>query len=298
MTISDSSVRQRANAMPEPAIHLQELAVEFEEFGLGGQEAAVVLALLQLGTANTAELAKSSGITRTNVYRVLEWLAARGLAIRVAAEGAALWTSPGRNGILDIIYAEHEERLREIALRAARLRERLAVTFPDSPGNRPLPQIHLMHKASETQRTYKRLLEESSTEVLAFVRQPFAWTDWARLEIPSPYLGPLGRGVTVKTLYEKAAVDDPAASALRTELESCARAGEQLRIYDGTLPMKLSIFDRRISLVALVPAGQIPQKGFPATMVVDDLGFAEVQAAAFDRYWADGEQLDLGTAEV
>jgi sugar-specific transcriptional regulator TrmB len=61
-------------------------------FGLTGQEAQVYLELFRLGTSNGYEIAKSMGISRSNVYKALEGLADKGGAY--AMEGTSKKYTP------------------------------------------------------------------------------------------------------------------------------------------------------------------------------------------------------------
>lgn len=56
-------------------------------FGLTGQEASVYLELCRSGTSNGYELAKQTGISRSNVYKALEGLSDKGAAY--VSEGAS-----------------------------------------------------------------------------------------------------------------------------------------------------------------------------------------------------------------
>lgn len=63
------------------------LAEYLVSFGLTGQEAAIYLELFRSGTSNGYELAKNTGISRSNVYKALEGLSDKGAAY--VSEGAS-----------------------------------------------------------------------------------------------------------------------------------------------------------------------------------------------------------------
>ncbi len=58
----------------------KKLAEYLVSFGLTGQEASVYLELFRSGTSNGYELAKRTGISRSNVYKALEGLSDKGAA--------------------------------------------------------------------------------------------------------------------------------------------------------------------------------------------------------------------------
>ena len=86
----------------------------------------MLLALLQVGRANSAELAELSGVPRTSIYQVMRSLTQQGMAEEVATRGPAEWTSPGWEAVVDVLDAAEEERLRRHRARTRELRRVLA----------------------------------------------------------------------------------------------------------------------------------------------------------------------------
>ncbi|MCA1844815.1 MAG: hypothetical protein LC792_16805 [Actinobacteria bacterium] len=297
MTV-DNAYRAHRGLRDRPSVaadgpELRALRAELEAFGLPGNEALALLGLLRLGSANTAQLAGLSGISRTNVYKLLEALVAKGLAEQVPIDGPATWASFGQEETLNRLCAAQEERLRELVARGERLRHMLAAALP-SPPSGPMAHVHVLHKATETGRIYQELVAEAETEILAMVRAPFAWDRWSKGDLPeSPWAGPLRRGVAVRTLYEMSALERSTGS-LRDGLGPSVEAGEQARLVGGELPLKLSVFDRRVALLAMADSPS-DANGFPTTMLVEHPGFALLQARAFDQLWTEArpyQQLD------
>ena len=63
-----------------------------QQLGFGGQEARAYIALLQRSPLNGYELAKASGLPRSNIYPVLQKLEARGAVVRLEMPGGARYT--------------------------------------------------------------------------------------------------------------------------------------------------------------------------------------------------------------
>lgn len=267
-----ANTRRGAPPLPEALVR------EFEELGLSPYEARVVLALLRLGSANSVELARLSGVPRTSIYQLIDGLTAKGLAARVPGEGPAVWTSPGRDELLDRLHSAQEERLRQHRARTARVREALIEAFPDTD-EAALPYIHLLHGTAQLNRSYEQLWADVAEEVLAFSRPPYAQIRGNPL---TPVLQALERGVSVRAIYETATIADPHSGAFRDEIEAYIEAGVDARVAD-LLPMKLVVFDRRSTLVALT--GPVVEVGYPSNLLIEHEGFAEVQADAFERRW-------------
>ncbi len=261
---------------------------EFEQLELSPYEARVLLALLRLGSANTAQLARHSGVPRTSTYQVLEELNRKGLAQRLSVEGPAVWASPGREEVFDRLDAAQEERLRQHRARTARLREVLAQTFPEAP-DAAAPYVHVVQGASQVSTIYDRLLAEVESELLVFNRPPYSFP---AEEVNQAVLDALGRGVAARVLYQGPQWDDPSAHRFRRAQAVYFEAGVRARLVEE-LPIKLAVADRRVALLAMSDP-VLPEVGFPTTLLVEHPGFATLQAEAFERLWASARPLENG----
>lgn len=259
--------------IPESLLH------EFEQLDLSPYEARVLLALLRLGSANTAHLARHSGVPRTSTYQVLEELNRKGLAQRMSVEGPAVWASPGREEVFDRLDAAQEERLRQHRARTANLRDVLARTFPEAP-EAAGPYCHVIQGASQVSTMYERLLAEVQEELLVFNRPPYSFP---RDQVNDAVLDALRRGVRARALYQEPQWNDPEAEAFRRAMARYHAAGVEGRLVDD-LPIKLALADRKLALLAMTDP-VLPEVGFPTTLLVEHPGFAALQAEAFERLW-------------
>jgi sugar-specific transcriptional regulator TrmB len=259
--------------IPESLLH------EFEQLDLSPYEARVLLALLRLGSANTAHLARHSGVPRTSTYQVLEELNRKGLAQRMSVEGPAVWASPGRDEVFDRLDAAQEERLRQHRARTANLRDVLARTFPEAP-EAAGPYVHVIQGASQVSTIYERLLAEAQEELLVFNRPPYSFP---RDEVNDAVLDALRRGVKARALYQDPQWNDPEAEPFRRAMARYHAAVEGRLVDD--LPIKLALADRKLALLAMTDP-VLPEVGFPTTLLVEHPGFAALQAEAFERLWA------------
>ena len=252
---------------------------EFEELGLSSYEARVLLALMRLGSANTLQLARLSGVPRTSIYQVLDELSTKRVAERVPGDGPAVWASPGHEEVLSRLDELVEERLRAHRARTARLRDTLANAFPDKPSV-ALPYVHIIHGVDRTKAAYDRLLGEAETEILVVNRPPYSWVPG---HVNTAVLDALERKVRARVLYRAAEWEDPDAEAFRREMEIYHRAGVEGRVVDE-LPVKLAVFDKKVALTAMTDP-VVPQVGYPTSLLIEHPGFAAVQADAFDHRW-------------
>ena len=268
--------------IPESLLH------EFEQLGLSPYEARVMLALLRLGQANTAQLARHSGVPRTSTYQVLEELNRKGLAQRCSVEGPAVWASPGRDEVFDRLDAAEEERLRLHRARTSHLRDVLAQTFPEAP-EAAGPYVHVIQGAAAVSTIYDKLLAEVQEELLVFNRPPYSFPPD---EVNSAVLDALRRGVASRVLYQGPQWHEPAAEGFRRAMSTYHEAGVDGRLVDE-LPIKLAIADRKVALLAMTDP-VLPEIGFPTTLLVEHPGFATLQAQAFERLWESAKPIEDG----
>lgn len=137
MPISRNRTLAHPHGVPVLAPALEDLRRELQALGLRPYGARVLLALLQAGSANSAQLAQLSGVPRTSIYQVMEALAEQGLVESVPTQGPAAWTSQGWEKVVDALDAGEEEQLRQHHARTRRLRRELAELLPSRPAMAP-----------------------------------------------------------------------------------------------------------------------------------------------------------------
>ncbi|HUP68302.1 MAG TPA: helix-turn-helix domain-containing protein [Acidimicrobiales bacterium] len=257
----------------------ESLSRDFEEFGLNGYQAKVLVALVRCGSSNATEIARLSGVNRTSVYPVLQELSEKGLAEQVPGRSAQ-WASPEPDEVLERLYDAQEERLRSLEERKLHTQRTLRHLAADEPGG-PLPYVHFLRGAAQVKRAYDRLLAEVRSELLVFNVPPYSWA----VGKPNPSVfEALRRGVNCRVLYQADEMDAPDAEGFRRENEAYHAAGVEGRIVDA-LPAKLLVADRQEVLLA-IPDPVLGDEGFPTTLHVDHPGFASMQADSFDAHWA------------
>lgn len=276
--------------MPDPDIALsgslpETLLRELEELDLSPYEARVLLALLRLGSGNSAEVARHSGVPRTSTYQVIEELNRKGLAQRLSVDGPARWASPGRDQVFERLQALMEDRLRQQKERTAKVRELLASSYPEAP-TAGAAYVHVL-PAAQVGTAYSRLLADTQSELLVFNRPPYSKVPE---QLNPAVLEALGRGIRSKALYEVEQWRRPESGPFRDAMNHYHRLGVEGGLVDH-LPVKLAIADRKVALVAMTDS-VLPEVGFPSTLLVEHPGFATLQAAAFDRLWDGAEYLE------
>lgn len=277
MSTNEAPTRQA----PSP----DQVLFEMEELDLSPYEARVLLALLRLGAANTAQMSRESGVPRTSTYQILGELVKKGLAEPLSVDGPAMWASPGRDEVFERLNALQEEKLRQHQARTARLRKMIELTYPqdESPTG---PYVHVIQGASRVTQIYDRLVKSAQSELLVFNRPPYSSPSH---KVMAVVLDCLDRGVRARVLYESAHWYDPSASRFRDGMETYHRAGVQGRLV-AELPLKLAVVDRRAALLAMSDP-VLPEIGFPVTMLVEHPGYSALQADAFQYLWERSEEI-------
>ncbi len=248
---------------------------DLEQFGLNGYEARVLLALLRLGSASAADLARVAQVPRTSVYPVLQELAGRGLLEQVPGK-TVLWVSPGRDEVLDRLYLAQEERLHMLRARKEQTRRSLERLGAESePG--PLPYLHFAYGSAQARRLYDRLMLEAKEEVVVFNLPPYSWPEG---ETNLAVVAALRRGVRIRGLYQESGLMGAGSNTFRRGVEDFHAQGVEGRVVDE-IPAKLVVADRRVALMGSPEAGG----EYPTILHVEHPGMAAMQAAAFDQLW-------------
>lgn len=284
---------REAPAPVQPALRPERIARELEDLGLGPAEARVVVALLRLGTAKSAVLAKEAGVPRTGIYQLIESLQDKGIVTRVPGGGPATWTTPGRDKVLDRLHAAQvaaqQERIEQLGLRTTLLREMLAEALP-APGEPNLPYVHIITCPARLREEHQRLFAQARSEVVMFNRPPYS-TDSG--EAFAATTEALQRGIGMRVLYQTAQADDPEATGFRASAAAYADAGVVARVVE-ILPVKLLVVDREVAVLAL-DHPVIYDAGFPVTLLVEHPGFANLLADLFEQQWAAARPYEPST---
>ena len=259
-----------------------ELARLLEEFRLTARESKVLVALIQLGNASVSQLSRFAGIERANMYRVLEALGQRRLAIQSTAPDRT-WSTPGRDEVVEILLAEEDARHRSVRAEAERARQILAALAPEAP-QAALPYIQLVSQASEVGRLYDRLLDEAESEILVCNKAPYGGST---MKLRPSVINALMRGIAARALYESYELDAAGAEALRQTRLVYHEVGVEGRVVER-LPIRLAVFDRRRVLLAMNDP-VLPDR-FPTNLFVDHRDFAEFAVQSFEQLWSSARR--------
>jgi len=241
------------------------------KLGLTRYQAKVYIALIQRPVFTASELAEVANIPRARVYDTLESLIALGLCSELPGTLRRFVATHPREAV-EALLREQERRAEE----ARELAEELTPLFEESRGEQdPLDYIAVLRDIAQINQRLARFQSEARQIILMFNKPPYS-TPIAENDAG---LAALGRGVRMRSLYERSALDDAdfAAGIMRF-----VAAGEEARFVDQ-LPLKLAIFDE--ARVILPLQDPIPGRFSLTTLVIHHPSLARTLSLAFEVLW-------------
>jgi sugar-specific transcriptional regulator TrmB len=172
---------------------------------------------------------------------------------------------------LPALIADEEEALAQRKKVAETLSQRLAL-LAESTEAAPEELIEVIRNPRAVAERYERLQLEAERQIDVFTKPPFFNRDSNPAQEKAQR-----RGVRYRSLYEKAALHDP---AVKPYFASWLAAGEKARIYDGLLPHKLAIFDSQAVLVPLILPGEQMR-----ALLIRHSQLAQSLSLAFEHLW-------------
>ena len=243
----------------EPARGLQVL-------GLSELESRVYAVLAPNGATKIQGVADALGVTRPTVYPAIRSLSDKGLVEVGAGHGARVRAVPPGIALPALV-----ERRRKAFDEEQRLVEELVERFGAERGQEL--EVGEFVEVSGSPRAlaerHRRLQEQATKEVLGFIKAPFFVPDGDPGGVNS-----LARGVRHRGVFEQAALE---ATYVRANLERWVVAGEEIRVFDGSLPMKFVLVDDRVCLFTLGERSH--------HVVVNDAGMGSAFRILFDTFW-------------
>jgi len=253
-----------------------DLPAALQQLGLLPAEAQVYLALVRNGALSGTAVASVTGYPRSSVYLTLNSLLHKGLVEGGPGHGSRFSVVPPDKALPSLVLQEKEAIAQREKI-AARLGRRLA-SLLEPTETTPDKLIQVIRSPRGVAERYERLQLEAKGSNEVFVKAPFFVAPGNPVQEKASR-----RGVRVRAIYERAVLD---VAAVKPYLAEWVKQGEQVRIYDGELPHKLAIFDRKRALVHLTMPGDQMR-----TLYIDHPELAVSLGIAFDALWEQSEPL-------
>lgn len=252
---------------------------KLERLGLSSAEAQIYLAVLQHGPLPAAGIANETGIKRTSIYPAICSLADKGLIEGGAGYGSKFAAVSPREALPSLVVRE-----KQIVVERERIADELADTLTPLAANSDSAlddTVQVVRAPQVISDRFHRLQLEAERQIQGFIKAPILITQHRN---PAQKKA-RKHGVHYRGLYEQAVLEDP---KVRPYLEEWIAGGEEIRVYDGELPYKLSIFDDRVVLFTLVR-----RNGQPSAVFVRHAPFAKSMSILFESFWRESEPLVL-----
>lgn len=246
-----------------------------ERFSLPSSEAKTLVALVRLGSGTPAQLCPLTGISRPNLYPVLESLAHRGFIHKMPGRNA-VWAAPEREELLARLQRDEAQRAKAALADLSTAREALA-TMP--AGFERAAQIFRVSDEATGGVLYLEALGSVQDEILVWNRGPYP----GDIGVPDELVAAMARGVKARALWEADEFNGADAMQLLAAFAQCQELGVDQRVVDS-LPHVLAILDRAVVLVS-VPDDEGGELPYPGHLFVRNKAFATSMAAAFDHFW-------------
>ncbi len=251
---------------------------------LGLEEAheSAYRALVSVGAADVADLARRLALGERDTERALRRLEQNGLAAQSSARPGR-WVAAPPSVALGALLTQQRHELEKAELAAALLAEeyRAATTEPAVHD-----LVEVVTGAAAVARRFLQLQLGATEEVCALVTgKPVAVTG---VENDAEEQA-AGRGVRYRVVVERAVLDQPTGI---TELTAALDRDEQVRVVDR-VPTKLVVADRSLALVPLTA-----HTAEPAALVVHASGLLELLSGLFESVWREALPLRLGASGV
>ncbi|MEU0371956.1 helix-turn-helix domain-containing protein [Streptomyces sp. NPDC006283] len=246
--------------------------------GLDERQESAYRALVALGAAEIADLARRLTLPEPETERALRRLEQHGLAAQSSAR-TGRWVAAPPGVALGALLTQQRHELEQAELAAALLAEEYRAES-DEPAVHDL--VEVVTGASAVVHRFVQLQLGATEEVCALVTgKPVAVTGTDNEAEENA----AARGVAYRVVVEREVLTMPGGFA---ELSAALSRDEQVRVVDR-VPTKLVIADRALAMVPLTGRG-----AEPAALVVHASGLLESLMGLFEAVWRDAVPLRLG----
>ncbi|MEU3830088.1 helix-turn-helix transcriptional regulator [Streptomyces sp. SID161] len=250
--------------------------------GLDETHEAAYRALVSVGAADVADLARRLTLPEQDTERALRRLERHGLAAQSSARPGR-WVAAPPGVALGALLTQQRHELEKAELAAALLAEEYRAVAAE-------PAVHdlveVVTGASAVAQRFLQLQLGAAEEVCALVTGNPVVVSGMENEAEEQAAV---RGVRYRVVVERAVLDLPHGL---TELTAALGRDEQVRVVDR-VPTKLVVADRSLAMVPLTS-----RTAEPAALVVHSSGLLELLAGLFEAVWREALPLRVGASGV
>jgi len=243
-----------------------------EALGLTADAERVYLHILDLGSADLAELATRAKVGATPCRRLLQELEQEGLITGTSDRPRRYVPSRPDIAVEAAVTARREALERARLLANQQLLRRYEKGRRTPEGANP---VEIVQGAAAVRQRLLQLQSSAQTEVRILDMPPYVSSESANLA----ELDALARGVSYRVLYDVRSFD---VVGKREGMQRCVEAGEQARILTG-LPCKINLADDRLAMTVDGIEGEVT-----SAIVIYPSPVLEALSALFEQLWSRG----------
>ena len=244
------------------------------EVGLLPREARIYLALLNKNSFTATEIAKVSGIPRQKIYEILDNIIKKGICIEKIGKVKkykAMEPESVFSGLIEQ-YKEKEKLALELSNDLSALYEKNRERID------PLEYIEVLKDKKLIHKKWISLESEAKQEIIAFTKAPYSAPFSENVDVE---IDLLKRKLKIRGIYEYNDIMYSEKEGIKI-ISSLVSAGEEARVIKE-LPMKMVIFDEKITMFAL--NDPISLKSSITTMIINHPSFAKSLKYVFESIW-------------
>jgi HTH-type transcriptional regulator, sugar sensing transcriptional regulator len=246
--------------------------------GLTERESKVYLALVSRGPVLPKQIPALTPVPRAKIYETLYRLLQLGMITERHLDKKKYYEAVPPNDAIKHLLSSGEEEMEARRQAGAQLQDTLMAMFHASRGTSAQDYFKFLQNPTQIVRLNEELQRGLQQELIAFVKPPYVMNP--DLEANASELDALKRDIRYRCIYEVENLRH-SEKRQRPQVLPYVEAGEEARVY-SELPIKLAVFDRRISLLQFVDQN-LPERR--TTIVIDNAGIAAAFAACFEFYW-------------
>jgi sugar-specific transcriptional regulator TrmB len=267
----------------------KELINTLTEIGLSLREARTYLSLLTRNNFTATEIAKAAGITRHGAYELLNKMIRLGMCKELIGKVRKFRAiQPGI--AIPRLFEHYTEEFNNNLKHRQNLFESLKPVFDDMfeqsrDQKDPMDYFEILYDKNQIRTRYIELQKQAQTDIVGFIKPPYSIAPKDNFESEAIYK----RGVKGRFVYEYEGNVNDIARYIDDIKDDRKIYGETVR-FARTLPIKLQVFDSKISLLAL----KDPITGAQSltTLIVTHGEFAMILKSAFEDQWAQAVPFD------
>lgn len=256
------------------------------KLGLTETEARVYLHLLKNNSCTATEIAKSTGISRTQTYQIIDNLIKNNMCLEQLGS-VKKYSAVDPMKVTSNLQKNLDEKKELLELLTPRLTELFET---DNQNGNPFDFIKVLYTKSSIIQTIEELENSATESVLAFNKPPYAMNlnimdeNQISMEIRSSERESINKGVVFDSLYE---IEEN--EQFIKKINYFQAMGENVRV-SKKLPFKLFIFDSKIITIALQNKMSTGLKF--VTLLIEHTDFAEALKEIFYLYWESAQTIE------